>query len=837
MRMVSQASGYKTLLEISNRDLIVTVKTKKSNGNAIVGENDGSSIFVDQADVNIVTFGAAEDSVESPRGSLRFEKKTVPLFFEQTDYLFTVEAKDTDRQVSVDHEIKSVRESIEPISDGHIAHGTVNFGNNIGYSDFTILLDNIPALSFTVEVFPTKMSYREDYRLMTEEINEMATGAIISYLRKTYKKEFLSIGGKQIPIIFYEILKKVFSEYVAACQRVLSLPNHKLEKHYSVEPVRKAKSADRRCEKWLMTHTGQVAFSEGHISANKVMTVQKVVIYDTNENRFVKYILQSTIRRIKDFICRFQKNNSEDFNGHPNTEILEDKELVINNCNRMIERLKRFLSTSFFEQVSDYSSTQSMSLVFGMAPGYRELYKYYNMLRMGLSVHGDIFNLAVKDTAQLYEYWCFIKLYSILKNTYNIDSGSDIIKVDSTGVTVNLYKNKNSKVVFVKPETDERIVLSYNESFGDSITTENKPDNVLSIEKLSAHNQHKYVFDAKYRLACFPTGPDSKGEYSYSYYPKADDINAMHRYRDAIVYSSADKNLTFEKQMYGAYILFPYPGTEEEYRNNKFYQSIEKVNIGGFPFLPGKTYLAEKQIRKLVNIPAEVSYRTASFPAGTKEKLKTANWADRNVAIVMIDGKAIEYCLSNSLLYHYKKINESIEYIALYNSNKGVFCYGKLIKTEQLTRAELPDQKHLPASSKPSTTNCYAYSVKRWIMFEKPNREKKFMTPLGFFYTNRFLLENAKDMHELLIKSEEGYLLYSELKRIIENKKSASSFEVDEKTESEDFIYNGYRFVFEWGQLNIYSPTSEKIMAVSLNKLRRNLGQQTRLIKKLLETT
>ena len=32
------------------------------------------------------------------------------------------------------------------------------------------------------------------------------------------------------------------------------------------------------------------------------------------------------------------------------------------------------------------------------------------MLQNGLSVHRDVFHMSVRDTAQLYEYWCFIKL-------------------------------------------------------------------------------------------------------------------------------------------------------------------------------------------------------------------------------------------------------------------------------------------------------------------------------------------------------------------------------------------------------------------------------------------
>ena len=80
-----------------------------------------------------------------------------------------------------------------------------------------------------------------------------------------------------------------------------------------------------------------------------------------------------------------------------------------------------------------------MSLVFSMAPGYRDLYKYYLMLLRGLSITGDVFNISVKDLALLYEYWCFIKLNSMMKDRYELIS-QDIVKVQGNGLFVSLVK-------------------------------------------------------------------------------------------------------------------------------------------------------------------------------------------------------------------------------------------------------------------------------------------------------------------------------------------------------------------------------------------------------------
>ncbi len=46
---------------------------------------------------------------------------------------------------------------------GSIVYGLVNFGNQVGRSEFTIVLGGQPEFSFEVEVFPTKLDYVSDY--------------------------------------------------------------------------------------------------------------------------------------------------------------------------------------------------------------------------------------------------------------------------------------------------------------------------------------------------------------------------------------------------------------------------------------------------------------------------------------------------------------------------------------------------------------------------------------------------------------------------------------------------------------------------------------------------
>lgn len=108
------------------------------------------------------------------------------------------------------------------------------------------------------------------------------------------------------------------------------------------------------------------------------------------------------------------------------------------------------------------------------------------------------------------------------------------------------------------------------------------------------------------------------------------DINAMHRYRDAIVYQHGAA--TFERTMFGAYVLFPY-SNETAYKHHKFYESIGKVNIGGLPFLPSALELVSSMLDELISDSPDSAFERATLPVGIDEKLAKVDWTRRDVLV------------------------------------------------------------------------------------------------------------------------------------------------------------------------------------------------------------
>ena len=478
-------TGCDKLLEIRTSDIDLVIKSKNIQ-TALAARADKQS-----SSVAITTLGLERVKVGIQNIDLNFENSgkyssqtinVAPLFFEQTDYELIVNSRNG-KAVYFWNENYLIREKIGPVIEGNntLITGIINFGNSVGYTDLEITADDRKVMVLRLEVYPSKITYKEDYQCMIADVSEMVYAAAIDFMQKTYQE--FSIGDKQnnVPAIFFQIVSIIFDKYMNAAKRITTVPHHKLITERAVVPEYKAKRTDRKSGKWLMTHQRNIAMDQGgNLVVNRVLASRKQITYDTNENRFVKFILKATIRKLEDFITRYKKS------------VKNPEETVLLETDRMINKVRSILNNSFLRGVSEYTAAQSMSLVFGMAPGYRELYKYYLMLQRGLSIHGDFFRISVKDTAQLYEYWCFIKLFTLLKNQYQLVS-PDIIKIDNSGITVTLVKGKRSKARFINPKTGELITLIYNPGETKTQTVNQKPDNVLELEKKGTEVSYKYV--------------------------------------------------------------------------------------------------------------------------------------------------------------------------------------------------------------------------------------------------------------------------------------------------------------------------------------------------------
>ena len=768
--MGSLPTGSNKLLEIQSGNIYVVIKSKNPHPNLTNPSilQQPSELRVTGVNVSSVKiFG--EEKIAASNGGVGasfYNIYTSPLFFEQTDYEIIVRSTDG-KSVSLWHENYSVRDKIGPVTDADdLISGIVNFGNSAGFSEFEISYDGKKSLVVRIEVFPSKISYKEDYQDMLQDISNEISGAVLDFMRNTYQE--FSIGGTQntVPALFFEIIKRIFDKFQNAANTIISSPHHKLYVEHPIVPAHKVKKIDNQTIKWLQKHPQHVVPLAAGYSAVKAPTVKKQITYNTIENQFTKFILKSTVKKLKDFQDRYTRSTRK------------PEPAVLGGVDSMTAALNKLVNNSFLREVDDYKATQSMSLVFEMAPGYRELYKYYLMMQRGLSVHGDVFRMSLKDTAQLYEYWCFIKLVTMMKRNYRLAS-SDVIKVDNTGVTISLVKGKKSEVKFINPRTGEMITLAYNPGEQNTQTVNQKPDNVLTLEKKGTDVPYMYVFDAKYRIENNPTDsfyPDSKPG------PKVDDINTMHRYRDSIVYeNTASSRFMFEKKMFGAYVLFPYDDPNGEYKDHRFYKSIETVNIGGLPFLPGTIELVENFLAELVADSSESAFERASLPRGIEEKLAKVDWSVKDVMVGTVrTAEQLQFNLDKNGYYvPAKYISDKqlpIKYIALHEeglgNTSGIKRFGEVLTAQKIKRGRIPVTMRPGANP---DELYYYFAVRKWIDLPHAIEIRDSFKGKPQF-TNKFLLDHCTKSYQLFaISSEEEYRLMVEINKAFNNLSASTS--------------------------------------------------------------
>jgi PD-(D/E)XK nuclease superfamily len=159
---------------------------------------------------------------------------------------------------------------------------------------------------------------------------------------------------------------------------------------------------------------------------------------------------------------------------------------------------------------------------------------------------------------------------------------------------------------FTHKPTGKPLYLIYNRLFDRLPTIAQKPDNVIQF----SNDDRFYIFDAKYRIQFDP-------EYVKAYGgpgPTTEDVNTMHRYRDAIAIPHPMKPTLFKQGIVsGSLVLFPYPN-ETAYLEHRFYKSIAQVEIGGLPFLPRATSLVSQKLSELLDSDYPNSLNAAKTP-------------------------------------------------------------------------------------------------------------------------------------------------------------------------------------------------------------------------------
>ncbi|UOB93644.1 hypothetical protein BTI679_09610 [Bacillus wiedmannii] len=665
-----------------------------------------------------------------------------PIFFENRSYQLVVVPK-KNQQLSFYHEHPGFRKQVSSIQMGslHVLMGNLSFPNEVGNTTFEIKDEQETLLTVTFEVFPAKLDYKDDYRALLDEVNDEIYNLAFHLLKRTYLGASAIYATNPSKSEFYRILNDSFERFMKSISHIKRQPHHTLMTRHQLVRGEKIRKLDSVGMNYLRKRP-HLLQGENSIPTKGIIAY-KEVSYDTLENRFVKWMIQRVVHKIDDLLKALE-SKSRYTRG-------ETDEYLLQRVKNMKYRMKNELNDPFWRGIGKLDRSV-FSLVIQMAAGYRDAYQIFLMLSRGLTLRGQIFKMSVKDVARLYEYWTYLKLGQILSEKY-IPLHQDVIQVKQDGLYVTLDESKTAKRTFKHPETDEVIELYFQKRNSGLPTVTQKPDTMLAIEKKGKNYQYQYIFDAKYRID-FAESSHYKRKYGAPG-PMEEDINTMHRYRDALV---VEQEGPFERTAYGAYVLFPW-NQEEEYENHPFYKSIEKVNIGGFPFLPNATRLVEQFLDHLIEKSPEEIIKEGILPRGTKEEWHSSLEEKVLVGSVKTENDYETYRKNGVyqlLVTQLKPGWQEAKYIALYapekwHGEKGGIQYVAKIKHIQMQQNdehvhfELEPWKKLDHLIRPLGYGIQTYTNNNYVVIKRSTRAPRTLYEIKR-RTNP--LENAASFYE-----------------------------------------------------------------------------------------
>lgn len=653
-------------------------------------------------------------------------------------------------------------------NSSHLLTGQFAFANEVGITRIELLDANEKSIfELVTEVFPQKMDYQSDYKAMMTDISNIVYNLTYDYLKNTFRKSRAKVKGQPIENEWWNILDTLFDQLIINLEVIKRQPKHQIVRTEQVLPVEKIKSASKKNINWLVKNGKYANTLQKGISVSRnrsyshALSSNRQVTYNTYENRFIVWAVTGIIKRLKDFIKHVES-----------TPRSGNHSALVSKMKRNHGRLQGLLQTSPYKEAGKFEEKPHSSMVLMRGIGYRDFMHIYILLTRGLELDdSDIFKIEPKNIDVLYEYWCFLKLVQILKEQTAVEIDyQDLIKVKAGKYSVCLKTGEESKITFKKVGTEEKTTIYFHKSFKKDekriFTYDQRPDYAIEFTKKNYERPFWYLFDAKYRF-------DSTNKENKCFNAPEESIGQLHRYRDAILhtepavsssYKTATKNL-------GGIILYPYPKTEESFKENIFFNSIETVNIGALPFLPSKSSLVSEFLNKLINKSAPEIHFERFIEMDDAEYVKNkdvwSEWVTIGVLQKENQQERIDF-LTQKLIYHipYKKnINSK-----LFLTKQVLICKAGtkeafLCKVENwvvITRNEL---KKMGTSWSHRAEQYIVFSLRGLELILMPEK----IAPLKFRYTTtegikRYLQAPQADKYCFYLTNASSARLYQELK-------------------------------------------------------------------------
>ncbi|UPU37489.1 restriction endonuclease-like protein [Geomonas paludis] len=439
-------------------------------------------------------------------------------------------------------------------------------------------------------------------RVANNKIGEASYEAMLSYLADQFSSLVFSFGatlgenyrknkvGKDIAYLEYLFLKRFLldasPDVDAIATMIAANPHHRLFREHRRCPIDAVTDPDPMALLQVVTESSHLArLRAGHhlqqtalaqalrrISGLNLFPSEapqqvKYVTVDTNENRFVKYFLESILRRLQRLGKVFPAGKKSYLNQD-----------VVCNLDRLSKKIESFLADPIWKEVGCMSFIPVASQVLQRREGYRQLFRLFSLLQLTSRcdfVNRDDFKNLVetKDTPTLFEYWSFFIVKEVIDNLLPMETcgrvvaGDELEQAVAEGLCVRYRRGVS--IWFNKTYRGSRGCqvggdMNGYGATGGSYSHNFRPDIVLD------NGKRILIFDAKYKgeRGGFYCEGGSGTILSW----KDEDVDKMHCYREAI------------RNVAGAFIL--YPGEESVVYPIHGAKEIFE-GVGALPLKPG----------------------------------------------------------------------------------------------------------------------------------------------------------------------------------------------------------------------------------------------------------
>ena len=505
---------------------------------------------------------------------LFFENKLYEFEFTFTHGLFAPEYVPF-----IKHRLSKVEDAFHFSERSQLLRGSIDFGNDIGWFRLKLAYytpEGKPKeQTISFEVWPLKMDMETDLNVIQQVIDRQYPLWRFALSNKTeLELERSRKPHERFPLLWLAQFSSLREELEKGVKEILNAPHRRLQsypRHLRAERLKKR--LNPKLEEQITNDLTQ------GITHRRYQFDQRKLSTDTPENRFIKQVLKQCVREIGQLTAHARRHDKEPEQSRFSKTFYEELE-------QWQQPLQKQLNHPLFRELGKFNGLSGESLVLHQRPGYAQVYRVWQQLRMYLDVLGQKqdASISVKSIAELYEVWCFLEVRRILTEVLGfaeITASKAQLKAGLNGLS---FKD-GRQAGFKLKRDDISINLSHEPVFSCisdvkqgvySWTTTQKPDILLEVT-FDDRPALFWVFDAKYRIA---------GNEEQDVAPD-DAINQMHRYRDALVYADSQTvDHRKSRPVYGAFVL--YPGWFDEKAGvNPAQASIDAVGIGAFPLLPG----------------------------------------------------------------------------------------------------------------------------------------------------------------------------------------------------------------------------------------------------------